>query len=171
MPAGWVAAAAAVITVVGAEESKKAVRGAAGDRRNLDRENRLRYEKEVVESVRRTKYQQGVIESQAKASSGSSGFAIGSSLDKYVKTVEAQHERDIDWMKTSGASISAIMESEASARQRASNNAAQGKYISDWGRAIGYAGSAYSSFSTGGSSSSTSGVGSNSQSKYGWGYA
>ncbi|MGW8178186.1 MAG: hypothetical protein ACWGQW_05375, partial [bacterium] len=72
-----------------------------------------------------------------------SGFAIGSSLDKYVSTMQAQHSSDIDWMRTSGASILNIQEREASARYKLTMAQANTNALRGLGSAIGQAGQAY----------------------------
>lgn len=133
----------AVIGGIGAVKKGKATKSAAEEQRILDAENKRLYEMEVAESVRRTEQTNRQVAGTASTQIGASGFGGGSSMNTYMQTLEAQQTSDVDWMKTSGASQSAIMEREAAARYR--NTRAQGKAdtISGIGSAIGGMGGAF----------------------------
>jgi hypothetical protein len=133
----WWAAAAAVIAIVGASESSKDQKEAADEQQRLDRENIKLEEAETEETIKRTSGEQSKVEALAKTQVAYSGFAIGSSLDKYVETMQAEHASDIDWMRTSGASRSAIQHREATARRKISIAKADATMIAGIGSAVG----------------------------------
>ena len=134
----WLMAAAAVVTAVssayGANQSKRAAK-----------ENKKLAEAETAESIQRTQEAQGITEGRIRTEIGASGFAAGSSLDRYLASTEAGHRSDIDWMRTSAASQQAIADREAAAITRAN-------FISGMGQVASYA-----------SQARTTGT------KYGWG--
>lgn len=144
--------ASAVVKGVGLVSGRRASKAAASEQQRLDMEN-IRLERlETEESIRRTELSHGVIEGQQKAQVGASGFAVGSSLDKYMEATQAQHASDIDWMRTSGASREAISEREASARYSSSQAAIKAGTISGIGDIIGTgatAGAAYNKWGWG----------------------
>ena len=117
-------------------------RKGAREQEALDAENRKLYNLEVGESIRRTEASQAQTEGLASTQAAGAGFGVGSSLDSYVETIQAQHAGDIDWMRTSGASQSDIMEREASARKRSSDRAGNVEFAKGIG-------SAFSSFAGG----------------------
>ena len=126
----------------------------AAEQERLDLEN-IRLEKlETEESIRRTEESHAEILGSQRTQVGSSGFATGSSLDKYVSSTQEKHASDIDWMRTSGASRAAIGEREAAARKNASEAGSKARTISNIGGAIGSAAGA--------------GAAAN---KYGWGWS
>ena len=110
--------AGAVIGGIGSAKQSKATKKAGREQEKLDRENIELQKKELAESVRRTEVVNRETEGLARSQSGASGFGAGSSLDRYMKSIEGTHASEIDWMKTSGASQAAIQEREASARAR-----------------------------------------------------
>ncbi len=112
-----VAIAGAGSRVIGGRKAKRANKRARKKQRRIDEANRIRYKTEVNESVRRTEEQQSIATSQAELSSSASGFAGGSSLDRYITDMESKQKSDIDWMRSSGAEISSIMDMESAARQ------------------------------------------------------
>jgi len=137
MAAAYVALAAAVIGGIGAYQSGNARKGAAARQEQLDKQNIELYKKEVGESVRRTGIENDKTESVIKTQIGASGFAVGSSLDAYLKTVQQENSTDLDWMRTSGASRVAISEREAAARKRNSDAQANANLVAGVGNAIG----------------------------------
>lgn len=108
----------AVIGAIGSKKASSAQAAAGREQERLDAENRKLYQMEVDESVRRTTDINRQTAGLASSQIGASGFGGGSSMDSYMKTLEATQEADIDWMQTSGASNIAIQEREASARAR-----------------------------------------------------
>ncbi len=108
----------------------------AEEQYRIDQENIRLYNLEVDETVRRTKLNQAETEGQISANIGASGFAKGSSLDKYLEFVSTENKKDIDWMRTSGASQTAIKSREADARRRNANAVAEGNLVSGIGSAI-----------------------------------
>ena len=133
----------AVIGGIGAVKQGKATKAGAAEQARLDAENQRLYEMEVGESIRRTEQTNRQVSGMASTQIGASGFGGGSSMDSYMQTLESQQSSDVDWMRTSGASQSAIMEREASARYR--NTIAQGKAqtISGIGSAVSGVGGAF----------------------------
>jgi len=97
------------------------------EQKKIDRENRRLYNLEVNESIRRTTQTNELLQGTIGAQIGASGFARGSSLDRYLATVKAKNKADVDWMRTSGASQSAIMARETSARARATDAQARSR--------------------------------------------
>ena len=147
------AIAGAVIGIGSAIMGRNAQRGSANAQWVLDQEN-IRLEKlETAESIRRTEESQEFTESTAKTQIGASGFASGGSMGRYMSTMEAKHATDVDWMKTSGASRTAIASREAAARHRAGLEGSKATLVSGVGQAVGSAGSAAGAYST-----------------YGWGF-
>ncbi len=108
----------------------------AEEQYKIDQENIRLYNLEVKETIRRTELSQAETEGQISANIGASGFAKGSSLDKYLEFVSSENKKDVDWMRTSGASQSAIKSREADARRRNANSVAEGNLISGLGNAI-----------------------------------
>jgi len=117
--------AGAAIKGIGSIKQNKATKAAGREQEKLDKENIELRKKELNESIRRTEIVNRETEGLARTQIGASGFGGGSSLDRYMKTIEETHKTDVDWMKTSGASQEAIAEREASARAR--NTRAQSK--------------------------------------------
>ena len=133
----------AVIGGVGAMKGKKADKKASDEQLRLDEENRKMYEMEVAESVRRTEQTNRQVAGTAATQIGASGFGGGSSLDSYMDTLQSQQTSDVDWMRESGASQSAIMEREAAARYRNTRSQADAKFISGIGSSISGLGGAF----------------------------
>lgn len=137
------AAIGAGVAVAGAIGGYVSSRKAAKEQKKLDRENRALYKRELDESIRRTQETQRTTEATASTQVAASGFAVGSSLDRYVDTMQAQHSSDIDWMRTSGASILSIQEREASARYDLATAQSRSQLFSGLGSAVGQAGQTY----------------------------
>ncbi len=126
-------------SIFGSKKAKKARKR----QKKLDRENERLYKLEVNESIRRTVEQQTILEGTLGVQIGASGFARGSSLDRYFSTVQAQNKADVDWMKTSGASRSAIMARETEARSRASEAASKASLYGGIASSIGTIGQGF----------------------------
>lgn len=115
----------------GYQESKQAaedLRAMGREQEAIDLENQIREHEETIESAQRTREQQVQTEGQASIGAGASGFAGGSSLDRYMSSMKSTHEGDIEWMLTSGAAREDIMARESAARAAAT--AAQAKAAS-----------------------------------------
>lgn len=119
-----------------AQQGAKDLRAAGREQEAIDLENRLRLQEETAESARRTREQQEITESQTSLDIGASGFAGGSSLDRYADTMKRQHESDLDWMLTSGASQSDIMARESAARSAATSAQAKSAGRGGWSSII-----------------------------------
>ena len=119
----------------GYQEAKAAarqLRAAGREQEAIDLENRLRLQEETAESARRTRKQQEITEGRTRANIAASGFGGGSSLDRYMTSMQAQHESDIEWMLQSGASQVQIMERESAARAAATRAQAKGLKRGRW---------------------------------------
>lgn len=138
------AAVGAGIALVGAIGGAVSSRKAAKEQKKIDKENRAIYQRELNESISRTESTQRNTEGTANTQVGASGFAIGSSLDRYVTTMQAQHSSDIDWMRTSGADILNIQERESEARYNLGIAQSNANLAKGFGSAIGQAGQAHS---------------------------
>ncbi len=132
--------------VIGGVKQNRASKKAANSQYALDQENIRLQKAETAESVRRTEEQQQITQGSAANQIGASGFAVGSSLDRYLETAKAKNASDIDWMRTSGASRDAISAREASARKRNSDAERRGQNISNAGSALGSFGAAGSQY-------------------------
>ncbi len=133
----------AVIKGIGAVKQGKATKAGAAEQARLDEENRQLYLREVEESVRRTEETNRQVAGMASTQIGASGFGSGSSMDAYMQTLESQQQSDVDWMRESGASTSAIMEREASARYRNTRAHGKAQTISGIGGAVSGVGGAF----------------------------
>ena len=134
--------ASTVVRGVGAIRGRRADKKAIAAQERLDLEN-IRLEKlETEEAIQRTELSHRKIEGTQRAQVGASGFASGSSLDRYAEATKAEHSSDVDWMRTSGASREAIGEREAAARASAGEAGSRANFISNIGGAIGSAGQA-----------------------------
>lgn len=133
--------------VIGGVKQNRASRKAANETYALDQENIRLQKLETADSIRRTEEQQQITQGSAANQIGASGFAVGSSLDRYLETAKAKNASDIDWMRTSGASRDAISAREASARKRNSDAERRGQNISNAGSALGSFGAAGSQYS------------------------
>ena len=112
------AIAGLVTSAVGSRKASKAQSAQSAEQAAIDAENVERERIETEESIARTEIEHGKTEAQARMEVAASGFAVGSSLDKYVATMQEEHTSDVDWMRTSGASRAAIQERESAARYR-----------------------------------------------------
>lgn len=131
--------ASAAVKGIGAIRGRRADKAAIAEQERLDLEN-IRLERlETEESIRRTEISHGDIERTQRSQVGSSGFAVGSSLDQYMTMTQERHASDVDWMRTSGASRAAIGERESAARASASESRSRAGFISNIGGAIGTA--------------------------------
>ena len=108
-----------VSQVAGARKASKAQKRSAEEQAIIDAENLERERLETEESIKRTGESHAKTEATARTQVAASGFAVGSSLDKYVASMQEEHASDIDWMRTSGASREAIQKRESSARYSA----------------------------------------------------
>ena len=130
-----------ILKGIGAIKNKKAADRSAKEQRQLDEEN-IRLDKlEIAESISRTESSNRQSAGMAEAQIGASGFGGGSSMNSYLSTIKAEQASDVDWMKTSGASRTAIQEREAAARQRNSNRQARGNFMSGIASSFGTIGS------------------------------
>ncbi len=146
MAAGFLVASGVSKTIGGVAQNR-ASRKAANETYALDQENIRLQKLETADSIRRTEEQQQITQGSAANQIGASGFAVGSSLDRYLETAKAKNASDIDWMRTSGASRDAISAREASARKRNSDAERRGQNISNAGSALGSFGAAGSQYS------------------------
>lgn len=94
-----------------AKEQKK-------DQEEIDRINEANLKAETVEASRRVEASNRRTAGLLRASEAASGFAAGGSTSAYVGGIIKEQQRELDWMKTSGASRLDIMRSESSARLR-----------------------------------------------------
>lgn len=133
----------AVIKGVGSIKQSKATKKAGKEQEKLDNENIKLQKLELEETIRRTEIMNRQTEGLARTQIGASGFGGGSSLDRYMKTIEQTHKTDVDWMKTSGASQTQIAEREASARARNTRAQASAGLISGIGSAVSGAAGAF----------------------------
>lgn len=133
----------AVLGGIGAIKGSKAEKAAAADQERLDAENRILYQMEIDESIKRTEQVNRRTEGLASAQIGASGFGGGSSLDTYMQTIQATHSSDVDWMQTSGASNVAIQERESAARARNARAQASSNLVSGIGGALSGASGAF----------------------------
>ena len=152
MATGFMVAAGSA-RVIGGVKQRKAEKAQSAEEYRLAQENIALEKAETEESIRRTGLSQRKTEGMAKTQVAASGFAVGSSLDKYVESMKAEHASDIDWMRTSGASRAEIAERESAARLSASESASKGRFISNIGSSIGAFGGAATSYK-----------------QYGWGF-
>lgn len=129
--------ASTVTKAVGARKQAKAQKRQAQTQAEIDAENAERERMETEESIRRTEVSHKKTEATARTQVAASGFAAGSSLDKYVASMQEEHASDIDWMRTSGASRAAIQKRESAARYSAGMAKAKGTKIAGIGSALG----------------------------------
>ena len=145
--------ASSATKLFGGRKRRKADKKAMAEQERLDLANIQLEKLETEESIRRTLESQGKTIGTQRSQAGASGFGVGSSLDRYIASTQAEHSSDIDWMRTSGASRAAIGEREAAARKDAADAVSKGNYTSSITGAIG--------------SGMSAGVAHN---KFGWGF-
>ena len=119
-----------------AQQTAKDLRAQGREQEAIDLENQIRMQEETAESIRRTREQQEITESETRLRAGASGFATGSSLDRYMQTMERQHASDIDWMTKSGASQQQIAARESAARAAATQAQARSASRGRWGSLV-----------------------------------
>ncbi len=134
--AGFLIASAAT-KGIGAIFGRRADKATASEQERLDLENIRLNKLETEESIRRTEESQRDVIGTQRNQVGASGFATGSSLDKYIEATQKRQASDIDWMRTSGASRDAISAREASARKSASESQSKARLVSGISSAIG----------------------------------
>jgi len=142
----------AATSVVGGIKKHSDAKKAGRAQADMDAASLANYKLELGESISRTRQQQSITEGQTNANIGASGFAAGSSLDRYMSQMQQDHASDISWMETSGASMENIMAKESSAKQRNIKSQGSDALFSGFSGAIAPAGRAYESYK-----------------KYGWG--
>jgi len=125
--AAGAAIGSAVIGGIGSIFGFKSAKKQKKRQKKIDRENNRLYTLEVKESIRRTNQSNELLQGTIGAQIGASGFARGSSLDRYLATVKSKNKADVDWMRTAGASRSAIMARETSARARSTEAQARSR--------------------------------------------
>ena len=119
-----------------AQQAAKDLRAQGREQEAIDLENQIRMQEETAESIRRTREQQAITEGTTAARIGASGFASGSSLDRYMESMKQQHASDIDWMTKSGASQEQIAARESAARSRATQAQAKSASRGRWGALV-----------------------------------
>ena len=98
--------------------------------KDIAEENKRLQALETQEEARRLEREQSKTEALARAKAAATG-AGGESLDLYLEDMETQHNKELNWLKFSGASRNKIMGQEA-----------EMAYTAGWGNVIGSAGSA-----------------------------
>lgn len=125
--------ASGVIGLVGGMQQKSAANRAANEQHEIDTENIRLEGLETDETIRRQGIRDERMEGTVKTQVGASGFKSGSSLDSYIQTLEAEHQSDIDWMRTSGASRQDLMTRDADARRSQSRDKASANFLGSIG--------------------------------------
>lgn len=116
-----IAAATAISALVGAGATVYSAyqKGqAAEEAEKIAEKNAQRTELETEEAARRLERQQERNQSLAKARAAASG-AGGASVDTYLDDMEAEDERQLNWLKKSGASQAEIQRWEGRATAKA----------------------------------------------------
>jgi len=109
-----VATASLFYTVYTTEEQKS-------EQREIDRLNEANLAAESKEAERRVGESNARTAILLRSAAAASGFAAGGSKSEYVGSIIQEQQRELDWMKTSGASRLSIMRAESSARMRLLN--------------------------------------------------
>jgi len=109
-----VALASLFYTVYTTEEQKS-------EQKEIDRLNQANLEAESKEAERRVGESNVRTAILLRSAEAASGFAEGGSTSRYVGSIIQEQQRELDWMKTSGASRLSIMRAESSARMRLLN--------------------------------------------------
>lgn len=137
---------AAIIAVGGAIKQSKDIKAADKRQSELDDASLANYQLELGESISRTETEQRKAEGQTSVQASASGFGGNSSLDKYIEGMKKEHASDIDWMQTSGASMTSIMERESAARSKTAKAQASSALIGGIGSAVSGGISAYGTY-------------------------
>lgn len=128
----------AVMLIAGAAiAAAGAIGGRVASRKSADAQKK-RDKAELAETIRRTERTNRFTEGRASTQVAASGFAVGSSLDKYVQSMQAQHASDVDWMRTAGMDAVRGQYAESEARANAA-------FVQGIGSAIGMGGQAAAS--------------------------
>ena len=145
------AVVSAIATVFGtiskmnaAKKAENRANQAAADELELSREEAAAIEAETAESTRRAKDQADKAEGTSRARAAASGVTLDGSLGIALGSMEEEHDRQINWMATAGASRArmALLGGE----MRSSAQLARGDAFSAqvWGSAFAGASSLYS---------------------------
>ncbi len=84
--------------------SGREVEGLADQQDLMAEENALLEQRELDESVRRQERENKQLKGRALARSAASGARIEGSVGDYLEYFEGELDKDVDWMKTAGAS-------------------------------------------------------------------
>ncbi len=134
------------VQAIGAIKGYRDQKKAAKQQRGVDLQNIERQKKEGAEQIRRTGDQQKLVESQGQVAVGASGFAKGSSADKYLESVAGVHKTELDWLKGSVKSGVDIAGRESATRYDINRRSANTGLIQGLGSAAGTAVSSVGQF-------------------------
>ena len=141
-----IAIGGAISGYMGSRSSSKAAKRERKRQAALDAENKRVYIQERDETIRRTEGEQDKVVAQGNVATAASGFAGGSSLDRYMENMQAEHASDINWMQTSGANVENLMAMESAARQSQMKESERASKFSGIGSAISGVGQAWGSY-------------------------
>lgn len=88
------------------------------DQKEIDELNQANLEAETAESIRRTELSDRRTSGLLRSSEAASGFKSGGSRTIQMESILGEQKRELDWMKTAGASNIDISRAESSARLR-----------------------------------------------------
>lgn len=122
----WFAPVAAVFTVVQGISSIQAGRQAKRTAKANAELARL----ETEEEIRRTRKMQQREEALARAKAAASGVSEGGSMSSYIKEMEQENSRQLEWMRKAGRSRSSVIKEEGDAAWKSSLASAAGSFAS-----------------------------------------
>lgn len=127
-----------------AKKAEDRANQAAADELELSREEAAAIEAETVESTRRARDQAEKAEGTSRARAAASGATTTGSLGISISAMEEEHDRQIDWMATAGASRARLALLGGEMRSSAQSARADTFSAQVWGSAFSGASSIYS---------------------------
>lgn len=132
LEAGTIAAIGLAVSAVGTGYSIYASEQAAKEAESIADDNAQREAMEAEEMAQRAEEAADRENSLARAKAAASG-AGGESSDLYLEDLESTKQREIDWIRRSGASRSSLISSEGSAKSSGIRAEGVGDLISGLG--------------------------------------
>lgn len=125
-----IAVGTAVAGGIGRARGAKQAQGAAKDQARLMRQT-------TAEAARRLERGQERTLGQAKAGVYASGIEMSGTSERYVRDMQSEMARELDWLKKSGESAASAMEKGADVQFNAAQWANLGQTAGSIGRAVG----------------------------------
>lgn len=131
------------LSLVQGMSAAKKQEAAAEESRRLAQKNAANIEAETMEQKRREADAQKDVEAQTRARIAASGVTGAGSPKDYLDTMEAEHAKELDWLRKSGASRASIAKSEGNIAYRQGMASASSTMAGTFSNVISGAGTTY----------------------------